>query len=118
MDATQKRITFQAWAGFFAGAVAWATDQQGSGDLLYWDCRLGGPVASGLAGIAALVLTGLGALISWRVWRASDVADPSKGGQRDARRFIALFSLMSAGLFTVAILFTTLAGFLVPECHR
>jgi hypothetical protein len=103
--------TFAPWAGLFLGALGWAAHHQLGSSLSFADCRLGGPMLSGGLGLGCAILALVGASVSWRARRAGD-------GRPETRAFAAWISLMAAGLFLLAIVLQTFAGFVLPDCHR
>jgi hypothetical protein len=70
-------------------------------------------VTSAVVGLLTLLLAGAGALLSWRARRSA--AEPNPEPQ--SRYFMALISVMLCGLFAVAIVLQTLAGFILPGCY-
>jgi hypothetical protein len=95
------------WAGLLAGMAAAGGQHQLVSDAMHFDCRYGRYDL--LVGVAALVLIAIGALLSWSAVRG----DREPGS---ARRFVAHMSLMAAGLFTVMVLWQTMAGVILPAC--
>jgi H+/Cl- antiporter ClcA len=106
--------SFGPIAGLVAGAAGWFIDQRVSADILQPDCRWGGPLVTTLTGVLCLVLIGAGALWSWQAWRRQEPPEP----KAENRRFLALTSVMAAGLFAVAVLFSIAAGLSIPACVR
>jgi hypothetical protein len=101
------------WAGVTVAPAAWFVQQQGLGQLTYFACGTAGPwtvVLSGLAALAATLAAGLWSLSAWR--------DGEAKPEFDVRRFVALGSVMAAGLFALAVVFQSLAGLLIPGCAR
>jgi hypothetical protein len=100
------------WAGLFAGAAGWFVHQQAGANANYWDCRWGGPLWTlGLALVCGAVVAA-GGWLSWTSQR-------SLGEDATAtRRFSGLVGAATAAIFLMAIAFQTLAGLIVPSCHR
>ena len=101
------------WAGGFFGAAAWYGHQQGLGMLTYYACHGANPLSVLAASVLALAVTVGAGIWSLGAWRGGE-AKP----EFDQRRFLALVSVMAAALFTVVIVFQTLAGLLIPGCAR
>jgi hypothetical protein len=101
------------WAGGFFGPAVWYVHQQGMGDLTYYACEAANPWTVGLGGVLACA-----AVLAAGAWSAAAWREGGAKPEFDVRRFLALVSVMAAGLFTVAILFQTLAGLLIPGCAR
>ena len=83
---------------------------QGIGDALHYRCGPGMNHADLVAGVVALVLMAIGALVSWRSLRRAGTGLPT-------HRFIAQLSLMAVALFALMVLWQTLAGFIEPACQ-
>lgn len=100
------------WTGLFAGAAAWAVQHQVGADANAWDCRSAGAgLVIGL-GIACALATAAGGWISWRA------GEPDEADLAQNRRFARAVGVLAAGVFLLAILLQSLAGVLVPACHR
>ena len=101
------------WTGLFAGAAAWALHHQIGSDVTFSDCGLGGPWLIGGLGLVFGLVAVAGGLVSWRTRHAG----PDREGREESRRFAAFVGVAGAGFFLLAIVFQTLAGFIVPACH-
>ena len=95
------------WTGLAGAALAWALDHQIGSDGTFFDCTKGSALTI-VVGLLALVLAGVSGFASLRLWR-SDRETP-------ARRFVGLLGVMFAVLLGLAILLSTIAGFILPEC--
>lgn len=105
---------FAPWGGLFGGALGWWLHHEVGAYLAFYDCSLGGPVLTVGLALACGALVAAGVWVSWRAFRA-----PAGGGPRDeTRRFAALVGFGAAGLFSLAILYQTLAGFILTGCLR
>lgn len=103
------------WAGLITGPLGWALNQQVGSNMIYARCELGGTGSSLLLGLTGVAVALAGGAWSWTVWRRG----PPQEREADAPpRFLASLSLMSAGLFALAILFQTLAGLFLEGCWR
>jgi hypothetical protein len=100
---------FLPWAALVLAGAAWAIEHQTGSNLSFSDCDANGPVATGLMGLAALVVALVGAWLSWRVWRGRDA--PETG-----RNFVALVCFLAALLLSIAIILQTVAAFILPDC--
>jgi hypothetical protein len=106
-----------AGAALFAGAGAWALQQQAGYVAVSWIC---GGAASGpvflLTG-AALLLLAIGGWASWRALRLLFASDQTEGSDRlRPRRFLGLVAVMAALLFLFTILLQAAAAFYLPGC--
>ena len=91
-----------------AGAgAAWALDHQIGGDGIFYDCGRG-VVWTTVVGIVCLIVTALCGFASFRLWR--------RDAETSARQFVALVGFLFALLLALAILLSTIAGFILPEC--
>ena len=106
-----------AGAALFAGAGAWALQQQAGYVAVSWICGGGakGPVFL-LTG-AALLLLAVGGWASWRALRLLFASDQTEGSDRlRPRRFLGLVAVMAAQLFLFTILLQAAAAFYLPGC--
>lgn len=102
------------WAGWIGGIAGWAVSAQFGTSFAQLDCAKADPLAMlliGLTGGAAAIAGGLTSLSIWR--RPGDLSRP----YASARRFIAATGALAAGIFLLAILFQTIASFIIPQCH-
>lgn len=95
------------WAGLTGAALAWALDHQIGSDSTFFDCNAGSTVTIGV-GVLALILAAASGFASFRLWRSD--------AETAARRFVALLGWLLAILLAVAILLSTIAGLILPEC--
>ena len=104
---TMRRLF--AWAALALGALAWFGSQQLGSGLSFSDCYANGALETGLIGLVALALAFVGGWMSHDTWKRRD---------RDAegRDFAALVGMLTAALLAVAILWQTLAAFIIPSC--
>ena len=105
-----------ASAALFAGAAAWALQQQGGYVIASWACGYDiGSIWS--LTLAALLIVGAGGWLSWRALQPL----LSDTGVRDSdlwrpRRFLSMVALMAAFLFLFAILMQAAAALFLPGC--
>ena len=114
MSSALARSPFAPWAGIAFGALGWGLHQQVLGDILYWSCR-------GVTPVVDIIFTVLTTLLilggGWWSWLARQ-AEGAVSEEQSARKFLAEISLAAAALFLLATFAQTLAGFIIPECHR
>jgi hypothetical protein len=106
---SERRTLAFAWAALALGAFAWFGSQQLGSDLSFADCAANGALETGLIGLVALAVTLLGALMSHRVWKRREA-------EAEGRDFAALVGMLAAALLAVAILYQTVAAFIIPSC--
>jgi hypothetical protein len=104
----QKEIGF-AWAALAAGTTAWFVSQQAGSDLSFAHCHASGARPVVVLGLLALALTGVGGLLSHRVW---DRAAAEEAG----KPFVALIGMLTAALLAVAIVYQSVAALIIPSC--
>lgn len=97
------------WAGIIGAGLGWFLTQQIGANLTQDNCRLAEWWVVGLLGLVGLALAVGGAMLALTVWRRGE-------RETEARRFLALLSMMLGGLLSIAILFQTIAGFIIPQC--
>ena len=107
-----RRSAWTPWTGLFAGAAGWFVHQTLGADANYWDCRFGGPLWAVLLALVCGFVVVLGGWISWRA-RGTEGEDTA-----ETRRFFGMVGAATAAIFLMAISFQTLAGLIVPACHR
>ena len=99
---------FLPWAALTLAGFGWFGSQQLGSNLTVISCRSSGLIPVLLIGIVALLLALAGGLLSRRAWTES--------GDDSGRSFVALIGMMAAGLLGLAIVFQTLAAFIIPRC--
>ena len=99
---------FMPWAGIALGTLGAALAHQIGADSTFQDCQFSSPGIVILGSVIGLVLVGLGALGSWRVYSAESEAP--------ARHLIAVVSLMASALFALAIILPFIAAMVIPQC--
>ncbi|MEA3054505.1 MAG: hypothetical protein QOG72_3408 [Sphingomonadales bacterium] len=106
---TQRRALAYAWSALALGAFAWFAAQQLGSDLSFSDCDSNGALETGLVGLVALLVTGAGAWLSHRAWTL-------RNPEAEGRDFIAFVGMLTAGLLAIAIVYQTVAAFIIPSC--
>jgi hypothetical protein len=102
------------WAAWIGGILGWAVSHQLGSDLVQLKCAHSGWPAVLLIGVLGSALALGGALLSLgTVLSSADLSQPYVG----ARRFIAFTGVLAAGVFLLAILFQTMAAFIMPSCY-
>ena len=104
------------WAGLVAGLLGWSLSDQIASNLIQENCRLGGPLLVGGTGLLGALLALVGGWLSYGIWRRGPADGEAIGP--GARRFIAGVSALAALIFLGAIVLQTIAGFIIPACHR
>lgn len=117
LDSSALRREVALWAGVLAPPLAWLLVLQASYSLVTTDCQRARPLLLQGLMIAALALLGAGTLAAWRSWRAlrGEPASLESDGPGRAR-FMALFGLVESAFFTLVILATFLATFILEPC--
>ncbi|HEX4739019.1 MAG TPA: hypothetical protein VH331_15815 [Allosphingosinicella sp.] len=108
MTRDQKEVGF-AWAALFAGAAAWFVSQQAGADLTFSQCHKSGPLPVLIIGLLALALAAVGGFCSHRVW-------DRQAAEEAGKPFTALLGMLVASLLAVAIVYQTVAAFIIPSC--
>jgi hypothetical protein len=107
LRSASARMELWPWAGMIGSGAAWILTHQGGSDGTFYDCRTGLEVTL-IVGLLSLVVTAVSGLASFRLWR--------RGGETEARRFVALIGWLFAILLGLAILLPMLAALILPEC--
>lgn len=108
MNTERMRDRLMPWAGLALGTIGTGLSHQLGVDSTFQDCRVGSPMIVIIGTIVGLALVALGALGSWRVYAAD--------GELPARRLVAIVSLMSCGIFALAIVLPLIAAMVIPRC--
>ena len=108
MKTERMRDRFMPWAGLALGTLGAGFAHQLGADSTFQDCRVGSPLIVIIGTIAGLMLVGLGALGSWRVY--------ASGGEPPARRMVAIVSVWACAIFAMAIVLPFIAALLIPRC--
>ena len=104
------------WAGLIAGLLGWALPDQIASNIIQENCRLGGPLLVGGTGLLGALLALAGGWLSYGVWREARADGDAIGP--GTRKFIAGVSALAALIFLGAIVLQSIAGFIIPACHR
>jgi hypothetical protein len=106
-----------AGTALFAGAAAWALQQQGGYIVASWLCGNAATVPVWLLTFTAFVLLAGGGWLSWQALRPllSDIRVNASDLWRP-RRFLSLVALMAALLFLFTILMQAAAALFLPGC--
>lgn len=107
---TQAKLQAWPWAGFLLGGLGLILNHQVGSDSNHDFCLGSGAPLVITVGLLCLGLAAAGAFLSWKLWRRGEHHETS------VRRFIALISMMSAALFSFAILMPIIAALLIPRC--
>jgi hypothetical protein len=102
------RDRFMPWAGLALGTLGAGLAHQIGADSTFQDCHFSSPLIVTLGAILGLALVILGAFGSWRVYGTD--------GEPWVRRFIAIVSVMSCGIYAMAIVLPFIASMVIPRC--
>lgn len=95
------------WSGLIGAGLAWALAHQIGADGVFFDCDRGTGLSL-IIGLLALALAAVSGWGSFRLWR--------RGGETDARSFVALIGWLFAILLSLAILLPMVGGLILPQC--
>lgn len=117
VNAPRPRSRIAPWAALLAAMAGEALHHQVLSDLLRFRCEWGsGPLGAALA-LAVLALMAAGCWVSWRSLPHCAAGDDAGASPiASNRRFIVHLGWMTAALLAVAVLWQTLATWLVPSC--
>jgi hypothetical protein len=102
------RDGFMPWAGLALGTTGYFLAHQIGSDSTFQDCTVGSPWIVILGTLLGLVVIGLGALGSWRIY-AADAEPP-------ARRLVATVGLLACALFAIGVILPFIAAMVIPRC--
>jgi hypothetical protein len=104
----RARDLFMPWAGLALGTVGYFLAHQLGSDSTFQDCRVGSPLVVTIAVVLALLIIGIGALGSWRVYCAE--------GEGHSRRLVALVGLLASALYAIGVILPFIAALVIPRC--
>jgi len=104
------RDRFMPWSGIALSTLGGGLAHQIGSDATFQDCHFSSPGIIVVGTIIGLVLVGLGALGSWRVYNGES--------ETPARQLIAVVSLMACGIFALAIALPFIASMVIPQCWQ
>ena len=114
MDASERHVKLHIrpssvalWTGALAGPIAWAAALQSRYALVKYVCMNHAEWIMWAITIAALLVTGFGALCSWRGW----VDDTPR------MRFMAIGGLFISGMFALAIIAMAIPDIFLRSCE-
>jgi hypothetical protein len=96
-----------SWSGLVLGALGWAISGQWGAFRVNDACLQAWTFETAALGIIGLIVTAAGAWLSYACDRRAEMP---------AARFVARFSVASAAIFAIAILFQTAATLIIPRC--
>ena len=114
MDAQERNVGYAVrpssvalWTGVLAGPIVWAIDLEARYALVNYVCVKHAGWIMWLLTIAALLLTGIGLLCSWRGW----IDDTPRV------RFMAVAGLFIGGMFALAIISMAIPDLFMRACE-
>ena len=110
MKTQEIRAGFMPWSGLALGTVGFFVSHQLGGDSTFQDCRVGSPFIVAIGMILALLLIGLGALGSWRVYATAE--------EGPARKLVATVGLLACALYTIGVILPFIAALVIPQCWQ
>ena len=108
MSTERIRDGFMPWAGLALGTTGYFVAHQLGSDSTFQDCRVGSPWIVLIGTLLGLVIIGLGALGSWRVYAATS--------EPPARRLVAVVGMLACALYTIGVLLPLIAALIIPRC--
>ena len=108
MKIAHVRDGFMPWAGLALGTTGFFLAHQIGSDATFQDCRIGSPLIVILGTIAGLLVIGLGAIGSWRIY--------SRHNEGPARRFVSVVGLLACALFAIGVILPFIASLVIPRC--
>jgi hypothetical protein len=102
------RDGFMPWTGLALGTTGYFLAHQIASDATFQDCRIGSPLIVVLGTLAGLLMIGIGATGSLRVYAAE--------GETPARKLIATVGLLACALYVIGLLLPFIAALVIPRC--
>ena len=110
MKTESIRDRFMPWSGLALGTTGYFLAHQLGSDSTFQDCRVGSPMMVIIAMIVGLLIIGIGALGSWRVYAAH--------GESHSRRLVSIVSLLSCALYAMGVILPFIAALVIPRCWQ
>jgi hypothetical protein len=104
------------WSGILAGPIAWAIDLEASYALVHWTCFTRRIDVLHAISVGALLLTALGAGISWIAWQHAR-ALPADDDEIARARFMAMLGMWTALLFAGTIVAAAIPRWVLDACQ-
>ena len=108
MKSERIRDASMPWAALALGTVGYFLAHQIGSDSTFQDCRFSSPWIVILGTVIGLVVIGLGALGSWRVY--------SSEAETPARRLVATVGLLACALYAMGLILPSIAALVIPRC--
>lgn len=108
MSRARIREGFMPWAGLALGTLGAGLAHQLGAESTFQNCATGSPLLVIIATIIGLVLIGIGAAGSWRIFSAD--------GEGSTRRFVAAVSVMACAIYAIAVILPFIAAMVIPRC--
>ena len=108
MKTEEIRAGFMPWSGLALGTTGFFLSHQLGSDSTFQDCRVGSPLIVTIGVVVALLIIGLGALGSWRVYAAP--------GEGPARKLVATVGLLACALYAIGVILPFIAALVIPRC--
>ena len=108
MRTERIRDRFMPWGGLAFGTTGFFVAHQLGSDSTFQDCLASSPWLVIVATLIGLVLIGVGAIASYRVY-SSDAEGPS-------RRLVSVVSLLACALFALGVILPLIASLIIPQC--
>jgi uncharacterized membrane protein YidH (DUF202 family) len=108
MKTERIRDGFMPWAGLALGTTGFFLTHQIGSDATFQDCRVASPLIVVIGTLVGLLVIGLGALGSWRVYAAE--------GETPARTLIAVVGMLACALYVIGVLLPFIAALVIPGC--
>ena len=102
------RDGFMPWCGLALGTTGYFLAHQIGSDSTFEDCRAGSPLMVVVGAILGLVVIGLGALGSWRVYGVES--------ESPARKLIAIVGLLACAFYVMGVVLPLIAALVIPDC--
>ena len=96
------------WAGLALGTLGFFLAHQIGSDSTFQNCRISSPWIVIFATLAGLLIIGLGAVGSWRIY--------ANQGETPARRLVASVGLFACALYAIGAILPSIAALVIPQC--
>lgn len=98
------------WAGWIGALLGWGAAQQVGSNTVFDHCAKADPGWIAVLGLAGFAVLAVGAGLSLRLRRRGGLETPT-------RRFLGSVGTLLSGVVAMALIWQTLAAFIIPQCY-
>jgi len=114
----EERAPLLQWVGMFLPAATFFTHLEVGYVLIPWSCVVRDALWVHVAGVASVVLAGIGTFAAWRTWMRAGRDEPGEGpGALPRTRFLGAVGLGMGAIFTLILFMQWIAALFIGTCQ-